>query len=279
MHRCLWYRVLAAASVGCGGSSGSASAVWGTNDFRVLGRGAAQEIVARFQRDASIPVCLLSSQVGGLGLTLTAADRVVVADPAWNPATDNQAVDRWGRPPGRTSAAPGTGGSVCTGPRARMPLRCEIECSAHRSRQLAECPPIQPTADSRCFPLPLLRCMRNRSSAHGKGAFLKPINGFTTGTGLRVSVLRFGLQDVLRQRARCRRAYRIGQRRDVVVYRLITCGSVEEKIYRRQVFKGGLMRAATQTADPVRYFSYVVLPPTPRTPPGRLLHTEAPGWR
>lgn len=25
--------------------------------------------------------------------------------------------------------------------------------------------------------------------------------------------------------------------RDVVVYRLITCGSVEEKIYRRQVFK------------------------------------------
>lgn len=79
--------------------------------------------------------------------------------------------------------------------------------------------------------------------------------------------------------ARWRRAYRIGQRRDVVVYRLITCGSVEEKIYRRQVFKGGLMRAATQTADPVRYFSYVVLPPTPRTPPGRLLHTEAPGWR
>lgn len=53
-----------------------------------------QEIVARFQRDAGIPVCLLSSQVGGLGLTLTAANRVIVADPAWNPATDNQAVDR-----------------------------------------------------------------------------------------------------------------------------------------------------------------------------------------
>eukprot|EP00208_Stichococcus_sp_RCC1054_P008990 CAMPEP_0206151388 /NCGR_PEP_ID=MMETSP1473-20131121/38795_1 /ASSEMBLY_ACC=CAM_ASM_001109 /TAXON_ID=1461547 /ORGANISM="Stichococcus sp, Strain RCC1054" /LENGTH=1241 /DNA_ID=CAMNT_0053548933 /DNA_START=394 /DNA_END=4120 /DNA_ORIENTATION=+ len=104
------------------------------------------EIVARFQRDAGIPVCLLSSQVGGLGLTLTAANRVIVADPAWNPATDNQAVDR---------------------------------------------------------------------------------------------------------------AYRIGQRRDVVVYRLITCGSVEEKIYRRQVFKGGLMRAGTQAADPTRYFSFV----------------------
>jgi hypothetical protein len=31
------------------------------------------------------------------------------------------------------------------------------------------------------------------------------------------------------------RAYRIGQKRDVVVYRLVTCGTVEEKIYRKQV--------------------------------------------
>ncbi len=62
--------------------------------------------------------------MGGLGLTLTAADRVVIVDPSWNPAVDNQAVDR---------------------------------------------------------------------------------------------------------------AYRIGQTRDVVVYRLITCGTVEEKIYRKQV--------------------------------------------
>ena len=33
----------------------------------------------------------------------------------------------------------------------------------------------------------------------------------------------------------CCRAYRIGQQRDVIVYRLITCGTVEEKIYRKQV--------------------------------------------
>ena len=33
-------------------------------------------------------------------------------------------------------------------------------------------------------------------------------------------------------------AYRICQKKDVVVYRLITCGTVEEKIYRKQVFKG-----------------------------------------
>ena len=31
------------------------------------------------------------------------------------------------------------------------------------------------------------------------------------------------------------RAYRIGQKKDVVVYRLMTCGTVEEKIYRKQV--------------------------------------------
>jgi Helicase conserved C-terminal domain len=53
-----------------------------------------QAIVARFQRDGSIPICLLTSQVGGLGLTLTAADRVILVDPSWNPAADNQSVDR-----------------------------------------------------------------------------------------------------------------------------------------------------------------------------------------
>ena len=49
----------------------------------------------RFQATATIPVFLLTSQVGGLGLTLTAADRVIVVDPSWNPSTDNQAVDRF----------------------------------------------------------------------------------------------------------------------------------------------------------------------------------------
>ena len=53
-----------------------------------------QALVARFQRDAGIPICLLTSQVGGLGLTLTAADRVILMDPSWNPSVDNQSVDR-----------------------------------------------------------------------------------------------------------------------------------------------------------------------------------------
>ncbi|KAF6162446.1 hypothetical protein GIB67_017334, partial [Kingdonia uniflora] len=37
-----------------------------------------------FQEDGA-PIFLLTSQVGGLGLTLTKADRAIVVDPAWNP--------------------------------------------------------------------------------------------------------------------------------------------------------------------------------------------------
>jgi len=36
------------------------------------------------------------------------------------------------------------------------------------------------------------------------------------------------------------RIYRIGQKRDCIVYRLVTCGGFEEVVYKRQVFKKGL---------------------------------------
>lgn len=98
-----------------------------------------------FQTNNDYSVFLLTTQVGGVGITLTAADRVVIFDPSWNPATDAQAVDR---------------------------------------------------------------------------------------------------------------AYRIGQTENVVIYRLITCGTVEEKIYRRQVFKDSLIRQTTgDKKNPFRYFS------------------------
>ena len=48
----------------------------------------------KFHSDDRYSVFLLTTQVGGVGLTLTAADRVVIYDPSWNPATDAQAVDR-----------------------------------------------------------------------------------------------------------------------------------------------------------------------------------------
>lgn len=51
------------------------------------------------------------------------------------------------------------------------------------------------------------------------------------------------------------RVYRIGQKRNVVIYRLITCGTVEEKIYRKQVFKQSLMRTAMENDAAYRYFT------------------------
>ncbi|KAG8554121.1 hypothetical protein GDO81_003672 [Engystomops pustulosus] len=101
--------------------------------------------ISMFQNNRSYSVLLLTTQVGGVGLTLTSADRVVIFDPSWNPATDAQAVDR---------------------------------------------------------------------------------------------------------------AYRIGQQANVVIYRLITCGTVEEKIYRRQIFKDSIIRQTTgEKKNPFRYFS------------------------
>ncbi|CBY13525.1 unnamed protein product [Oikopleura dioica] len=50
--------------------------------------------VHRFQTDSTIKVCLLTTGVGAVGLTLTAATRVIVFDPYWNPSKDDQAVDR-----------------------------------------------------------------------------------------------------------------------------------------------------------------------------------------
>eukprot|EP00698_Gefionella_okellyi_P006269 TRINITY_DN15654_c0_g1_i1.p1 TRINITY_DN15654_c0_g1~~TRINITY_DN15654_c0_g1_i1.p1 ORF type:complete len:931 (-),score=182.33 TRINITY_DN15654_c0_g1_i1:60-2561(-) len=53
-----------------------------------------QRAIDNFQSDASIRVILISFRAGGVGLTLTAASRVYLCDPWWNPAAEDQAVDR-----------------------------------------------------------------------------------------------------------------------------------------------------------------------------------------
>ncbi len=50
--------------------------------------------VQRFQTDPDCPLFLISLKAGGLGLNLTAADYVFILDPWWNPAVENQAIDR-----------------------------------------------------------------------------------------------------------------------------------------------------------------------------------------
>jgi superfamily II DNA or RNA helicase len=53
-----------------------------------------QEEVARFMRPDGPPLFLCSLKAGGVGLTLTAADYVILYDPWWNPAVERQAIDR-----------------------------------------------------------------------------------------------------------------------------------------------------------------------------------------
>lgn len=105
-----------------------------------------QRQVEDFNReDSTVDVMLLSTKAGGLGITLTGADRAIIYDPSWNPTDDSQAVDR---------------------------------------------------------------------------------------------------------------CYRIGQKRPVEVYRLISAGTVEEKMYEKQIFKDGLRRVVTTNAssNTHRYF-------------------------
>jgi len=101
--------------------------------------------INKFQQpDSRYFAMCLSTHVGGVGLTLTSADRVVLVDPAWNPAMDAQAIDR---------------------------------------------------------------------------------------------------------------VHRIGQSKDVVVYRLIGAGAIEDKMFRLQVFKKGLAKTAFEQEHQIRFFS------------------------
>ena len=50
--------------------------------------------VARFMAENGPPLFLCSLKAGGVGLTLTAADYVILYDPWWNPAVEQQAIDR-----------------------------------------------------------------------------------------------------------------------------------------------------------------------------------------
>ncbi len=52
------------------------------------------EVVANFQNNKDLKLFLISIKAGGVGLNLTQADYVFILDPWWNPAVEQQAVDR-----------------------------------------------------------------------------------------------------------------------------------------------------------------------------------------
>ncbi len=55
---------------------------------------ARRRAVQQFQEEEDTRIFLISLKAGGVGLTLTAADYVYLVDPWWNPAAEQQAIDR-----------------------------------------------------------------------------------------------------------------------------------------------------------------------------------------
>jgi SNF2 family DNA or RNA helicase len=53
-----------------------------------------RDAVKNFQEKDHVRVFLISLKAGGVGLNLTAADYVYIVDPWWNPAVEQQAIDR-----------------------------------------------------------------------------------------------------------------------------------------------------------------------------------------
>ncbi|KAK7148462.1 hypothetical protein R3I93_012707 [Phoxinus phoxinus] len=56
--------------------------------------GSRQPLIAQYNENKDIFVFILTTRVGGLGVNLTGANRVVIYDPDWNPSTDTQARER-----------------------------------------------------------------------------------------------------------------------------------------------------------------------------------------
>ncbi|KAM9477156.1 DNA excision repair protein ERCC-6 isoform 2-T2 [Clarias gariepinus] len=53
-----------------------------------------QPLITQYNENKEIFIFLLTTRVGGLGVNLTGANRVIIYDPDWNPSTDTQARER-----------------------------------------------------------------------------------------------------------------------------------------------------------------------------------------
>ncbi|KAF3309131.1 hypothetical protein TWF173_011433 [Orbilia oligospora] len=61
----------------------------GTTDIKLR-----QSMVDQYNNDPTLQVFLLTTKVGGYGLNLTGATRIIIFDPDWNPSNDMQARER-----------------------------------------------------------------------------------------------------------------------------------------------------------------------------------------
>ena len=55
-------------------------------------------MIERFAADESVKVFLMSLKAGGVALNLTAASHVMLMDPWWNPAVEQQVIHCLSRP-------------------------------------------------------------------------------------------------------------------------------------------------------------------------------------
>ena len=53
-----------------------------------------ETVIKDFQEKEQNRIFLISLKAGGVGLNLTSADYIFILDPWWNPATENQAINR-----------------------------------------------------------------------------------------------------------------------------------------------------------------------------------------
>ncbi|OAG09882.1 uncharacterized protein CC84DRAFT_1160928 [Paraphaeosphaeria sporulosa] len=68
---------------------------WGTEEYHgKMSHEARDKAIQHFANDAGVQVLLASLRCGGLGLNLTMASRVVILDPWWNSASEQQAFCR-----------------------------------------------------------------------------------------------------------------------------------------------------------------------------------------
>merc|ERR1719183_2201900 len=69
----------------------------GYTHLRIDGKTAVKsrlKMIDEYNSDPNIFAMILTTRVGGVGLNITGADRVVIFDPDWNPMTDVQARER-----------------------------------------------------------------------------------------------------------------------------------------------------------------------------------------
>jgi len=59
-----------------------------------MSQAAREQALQRFNTDPACTVFLISLRAGGVGLNLTAADHCYIMDLWWNPAVEEQAIDR-----------------------------------------------------------------------------------------------------------------------------------------------------------------------------------------